>query len=96
MYKYSELKKDFKILTWQWKELNGVHEEYKIMKKEKRKSDMLIKERGLHRQDPFYPDEDEEEEEKEEEDNNNGNHLNFFNQNQEDDEDDDDDEEEDN
>jgi len=94
VYKYSKLKNDFEILTWQWEELNGEHEEYKNIVNEKRKADILRKDRGLHRQDPFYPDEDESEEEKEKENNiNNNNFFNFYNQNI--DEDDEEEEEED-
>ena len=90
VYKYSQLKNDFEILSWQWEELNGEHEEYKIFSKEKKKADMLAKERGLYREDPFYPDEEEEEEEKDKNNNNN----NFFNQNQNNDENNDDEDEE--
>ena len=91
VYKYSELKNDFKILSWQWEELNGEHEEYKTIINEKRKADILAKDRGLHRQDPFYPDDDESEEEEKEDNNNDKNKaLNFFNQNQEEEEEDED------
>ena len=79
VYKYSKLKKDFEILSWQWEELNGEHEEYNNIIKEKRKADILAKDRGLHRQDPFYPDEDESDEENDNEDGNNINTNKFFN-----------------
>ena len=79
VYKYSKLKKDFKILSWQWEELNGEHEEYKNIIKEKRKADILAKDRGLHREDPFYPDEEESEEENDNEDGSNINTNKFFN-----------------
>ena len=87
VYKYSKLKKDFEVLTWQWEELNGEHEEYINIEEEKRKADILTKDRGLHRQDPFYPDEDESEEENENNKNGNNNKinkkmLNFYNKNQ--------------
>ena len=79
VYKYSKLKKDFEILSWQWEELNGEHEEYNNVLKEKMKADILAKDRGLHRQDPFYPDEDESDEENDNEDGNNINTNKFFN-----------------
>ena len=79
VYKYSKLKKDFEILSWQWEELNGEYEEYNNIVKEKRKADILSKDRGLHRQDPFYPDEDESDEENDDEDGNNINTNKFFN-----------------
>ena len=78
VYKYSKLKKDLEILTWQWEELYGEHEEYNNIIKEKRKADILAKDRGLHRQDPFYPDEDESDEENDNEDDNNINVNKFF------------------
>ena len=93
VYKYSKLKNDFKILTWQWEELNGEHEEFKIFANEKQKADTLRKDRGLFRKDPFYPDSDEEEEEEKGDGNINNNFLNFYNQNQG--EDDEEEEEED-
>ena len=70
VYKYSKLKKDLEILTWQWEELNGEHEEYKNMMDEKRKQERIIKDRKLHREDPFYPDEESEEEDDKENENN--------------------------
>ena len=80
VYKYAKLKKDFKILSWQWEELNGEREEYKIVTNEKKKALQLIKDRGLHRKDPFYPDDGESEEEKENnEETNNINKNNYFN-----------------
>ena len=71
VYKYSKLKKELEILSWQWEELNGEHEEYKNILEEKRKAERLRKERKLHRQDPFYPDEDSEEENENENNNEN-------------------------
>ena len=57
-YKFDELQKQLEIADWQWEDLNGEHEEYKKLMKEKKKQDDLIKLRGLHRQDLFYPDEE--------------------------------------
>ena len=57
-YKYDELKTQIEIADWQWEDLNGEHEEYKKLMKEKKKQDDLIKLRGLHRQDLFYPDDE--------------------------------------
>ena len=58
-YKYDELKQQIEIADYQWENLNGEHEEYKKLMKEKKKQNDIIKLRGLHRQDLFYPDEDE-------------------------------------
>ena len=94
VYKYSKLKNDFEILSWQWEELNGEHEEFNKVSNEKKKVQRMIKDRGLHRQDPFYPDDNSEDNEetgqKENENNNaNGNNFsNFFSQNRNDDEED--------
>ncbi len=60
-YKYNELKTQIEIADWQWEDLNGEHEEYKKLMEEKKKQDDLIKLRGLHRQDLFYPDDEDEE-----------------------------------
>ena len=87
VYKYSKLKKELEILSWQWEELNGEHEEYKNILEEKRKAEILRKERKLHRQDPFYPDEDSEEEEKNENENNNANKIEEEEENEEEGED---------
>ena len=57
-YKYDELKTQIEIADYQWQDLNGEHEEYKKLMKEKKKQDDLIKLRGLHRQDLFYPDDE--------------------------------------
>ena len=64
VYKYSDIKKDFKVLSWQWKELYGEHEELNIFLEEKKKADTIKKDRGLHRQDLYYPDEDESDDDK--------------------------------
>ena len=61
VYKYDELKQQIEIADWQWEDLNGEHDEYKKLVKEKKKQDDIVKLRGLHRQDLFYPDEDNEE-----------------------------------
>ena len=81
-YKYDDLKKQIEIADYQWEDLNGEHEEFKRLMNEKRKQDALIKLRGLHRQDLFYPDDYEEEEINEEVNNNNDNN-DINNENQE-------------
>ena len=43
----------------QWDELYGEHEEIKKLAQEKIKADIFNKDRGLHRQDLFYSDEEE-------------------------------------
>ena len=91
MYKYSDLKKEFEILTWQWDELYGEHEEIKKLTEEKIKANIFSKERGLHRQDLFYPDEDEDEygdNNNDEKRNNKNINSNFFKSQEEDDDDD--------
>ena len=96
-YKYDELKQQMEIADYQWEDLNGEHEEYKKLMKEKKKQDDIVKLRRLHRQDLFYPDEDEEDEEddiNEHVKNNNDNNINninyYQNQNNEEDEGEDD------
>ena len=61
-YKYQDLIRQIEIADYQWEDLNGEHEEFKKLMKEKKKQDDLIKLRGLHRQDLFYPDDYEENE----------------------------------
>ena len=83
-FKYDEIKQQIEIADYQWESLNGEHEEYKKLVKEKRKQDNFIKLRGLHRQDLFYPDE---EDKKPEIQNNNDNYNNYYqNKNNEEDE----------
>ena len=57
-YKYDELIKQIEIADYQWEDLNGEHEEFKKLVKEKKKQDNFVRLRGLHRQDLFYPDEE--------------------------------------
>ena len=93
-YKYDELKQQMEIADYQWEGLNGEHEEYKKLMKEKKKQDDIVKLRRLHRQDLFYPDEDEEDDINEQIKNNNDNNINninyYQNQNNEEDEGEDD------
>ena len=93
-YKYDELKQQMEIADYQWEDLNGEHEEYKKLMKEKKKQDDIVKLRRLHRQDLFYPDEDEEDDINEHVKNNNDNNINninyYQNQNNEEDEGEDD------
>ena len=89
MYKYDELKKQIEIADYQWEDLNGEHEEFKKLVKEKKKQDDLVKLRGLHRQDLFYPDEEDEEDNNEMFQNKNDNKINnnyFQNQSNEEEE----------
>ena len=89
MYKYDELKKQIEIADYQWEDLNGEHEEFRKLMNEKKKQDDLVKLRGLHRQDLFYPDEEDEEDNNEMFQNKNDNKINniyFQNQNNEEDE----------
>ena len=84
MYKYDELKKQIEIADYQWEDLNGEHEEFRKLMNEKKKQDDLVKLRGLHRQDLFYPDEEDEEDNNEMFQNKNDNKINnnyFQNQN---------------
>ena len=86
-FKYDEIKQQIEIADYQWESLNGEHEEYKKLVKEKRKQDNFIKLRGLHRQDLFYPDEEDKEDKKPEIQKNNDNYNNYYqNQNNEEDE----------
>jgi len=78
-YKYDELKQQMEIADYQWEDLNGEHEEYKKLMKEKKKQDDIVKLRRLHRQDLFYPDEDEEDDINEQIKNNNDNNINNIN-----------------
>jgi len=87
VFKYSELKKEFEVLTWQWEELYGLHEEYIKLVDDKAKADIFSKDRELHRQDPFYPDDDDDEDEEKEKEVKNIGNNNFFSQNQDDDDD---------
>ena len=75
VYKYDELKQQIEIAYWQWEDLNGEHDEYKKLVKEKKKQDDIVKLRGLHRQDLFYPDEDNEEDKYEIKNNTNKNNI---------------------
>ena len=75
MYKYDELKKQIEIADYQWEDLNGEHEEFRKLMNEKKKQDDLVKLRGLHRQDLFYPDEEDEEDNNEMFQNKNDNNL---------------------
>ena len=89
MYKYDELKKQIEIADYQWEDLNGEHEEFRKLMNEKKKQDDLVKLRGLHRQDLFYPDEEDEEDNNEMFQNKNDNKINnnyFQNQNNEEEE----------
>ena len=81
-YKYDDLKRQIEIADYQWEDLNGEHEEFKKLMKEKKKQDDLIKLRGLHRQDLFYPD-DYEEDEIDEQSNNNDDNNNINNEEEE-------------
>ena len=82
-YKYDDLKKQIEIADYQWEDLNGEHEEFKKLMKEKRKQDDLIKLRGLHRKDLFYPDDYEEDEINEQSSNNNDDNNNNINNEEE-------------
>ena len=89
MYKYDELKKQIEIADYQWEDLNGEHEEFRKLMNEKKKQDDLVKLRGLHRQDLFYPDDEEEDENNELFQNKNDNKINnnyFQNKNNEEEE----------
>ena len=89
MYKYDELKKQIEIADYQWEDLNGEHEEFRKLMNEKKKQDDLVKLRGLHRQDLFYPDEEDEDDNNEMFQNKNDNKINnnyFQNQNNEEEE----------
>ena len=89
MYKYDELKKQIEIADYQWEDLNGEHEEFRKLMNEKKKQDDLVKLRGLHRQDLFYPDEEDEDDNNEIFQNKNDNKINnnyFQNQNNEEEE----------
>ena len=89
MYKYDELKKQIEIADYQWEDLNGEHEEFRKLMNEKKKQDDLVKLRGLHRQDLFYPDEEDEDDDNELFQNKNDNKINnnyFQNQNNEEEE----------
>ena len=89
MYKYDELKKQIEIADYQWEDLNGEHEEFRKLMNEKKKQDDLVKLRGLHRQDLFYPDEEDEDDNNEifQNKNDNKNNNNYFqNQNNEEEE----------
>jgi len=89
MYKYDELKKQIEIADYQWEDLNGEHEEFRKLMNEKKKQDDLVKLRGLHRQDLFYPDDEEEDDNNELFQNKNDNKINnnyFQNQNNEEEE----------
>ena len=90
MYKYDELKKQIEIADYQWEDLNGEHEEFRKLMNEKKKQDDLVKLRGLHRQDLFYPDEEDEDDNNNEMfQNKNDNKINnnyFQNQNNEEEE----------
>ena len=89
MYKYDELKKQIEIADYQWEDLNGEHEEFRKLMNEKKKQDDLVKLRGLHRQDLFYPDEEDEDDNNERFQNKNDNKINnnyFQNQNNEEEE----------
>ena len=89
MYKYDELKKQIEIAAYQWEDLNGEHEEFRKLMNEKKKQDDLVKLRGLHRQDLFYPDEEDEEDNNEMFQNKNDNKINnnyFQNQSNEEEE----------
>ena len=78
-YKYDDLKKQLEIANYQWEDLNGEHEEYKKWMKEKKIQDNIIKLRGLHRQDLFYPDDDDDLDfNKNDNENSNKNNMNFF------------------
>ena len=85
MYKYDELKKQIEIADYQWEDLNGEHEEFRKLMNEKKKQDDLVKLRGLHRQDLFYPDEEDEDDNNEIFQNKNDNNY-FQNQNNEEEE----------
>ena len=91
-YKYDELRQQIEIADYQWEDLNGEHDEYKKLLKEKKKQDDIIKLRKLHRQDLFYPDEDEDDNYAQLINNNNNvNNINYYqNQNNEEDEGEDD------
>ena len=85
-YHNKKLKKKMKqieIADYQWEDLNGEHEEFKKLMKEKRKQDDLIKLRGLHRKDLFYPDDYEEDEINEQSSNNNDDNNNNINNEEE-------------
>ena len=89
MYKYDELKKQIEIADYQWEDLNGEHEEFRKLMNEKKKQDDLVKLRGLHRQDLFYPDEEDEDDNNELFQNKNDNKINnnyFQNQSNEEEE----------
>ena len=89
MYKYDELKKQIEIADYQWEDLNGEHEEFRKLMNEKKKQDDLVKLRGLHRQDLFYPDEEDEDDNNEIFQNKNDNKINnnyFQNQSNEEEE----------
>ena len=89
MYKDDELKKQIEIADYQWEDLNGEHEEFRKLMNEKKKQDDLVKLRGLHRQDLFYPDEEDEDDNNEIFQNKNDNKINnnyFQNQNNEEEE----------
>ena len=89
MYKYDELKKQIEIADYQWEDLNGEHEEFRKLMNEKKKQDDLVKLRGLHRQDLFYPDQEDEDDNNELFQNKNDNKINnnyFQNQNNEEEE----------
>ena len=81
-YKYDELKQQIEIANWQWEDLNGEHDEYKKLVKEKKKQDDVIKLRGLHRQDLFYPDDEDEDDKYEIKDNNNNDNNDNINNEQ--------------
>ena len=72
-YKYDELIKQIEIADYQWEDLNGEHEEFKKLVKEKKKQDNFVRLRGLHRQDLFYPDEEDDDDNNEQIKNNNNN-----------------------
>ena len=76
-YKYDELIKQIEIADYQWEDLNGEHEEFKKLVKEKKKQDNFVRLRGLHRQDLFYPDEEDDDDNNEQiKNNNNDNNIN--------------------
>ena len=54
VFKYSGLQTEYDVLTWQWAELRGEHEELKDTIEKKQKREEIRKMRKLHRKDPFY------------------------------------------
>ena len=54
VFKYTSLQSEYDVLSWQWEELRGEHDELKRTIELKKKKEEMRKLRKLHRKDPFY------------------------------------------